>query len=316
LIVSGGNSTANAGNYLFFGSYGGYNFGGGKDTIENFGFYRGKSSDMDLASADVLYLGDSSNFKGINVAASKATVSLGDSDQIVINANFATSYDSNIARVRFGDKDTIVNIKAGLTSGTNTFTYDGETNAFYGGSRGKDTLKVASDLNNVNIWLNDKNFDTNTYNGVNVLDASNLNDTKATLAGSGLDSNVIYAASSGNTSRWGGGGESNTLVGGNGEDTFFYFKVLGYTDNDGVKHASNDVIQNVQNNDTIWLYDVALSDLVSADIENNKITVTLNDGSALTVNGMSTETKFKVSNGQGGWNEYTAVSSGNERYWA
>lgn len=315
-IVSGGNSTTNAGNYLFFGTYNNYTYSSGRDTVENFGFYRGAANDMDLANADVLYLGDTANYKGLTATASKLEISLGDSDKVIINDNFSTS-DNKMLRARFGNDETTYLCKFGLTSGYNTFTYDGETNAFFGNTgRGRDTLNVASDLNNVSIWLNDRNYDQKFYYGINVINAGNLTDAKSTLVGSSADSNLIYSAGNGSTnSLWGGGGESNTLIGGNGDDTFFYYKSVGYVDSDGVGHASNDVIQGVQNNDLIWMADVTLDDIALADIESGKITITLKDGSALTVTGMSTETSFRLSDGQGGTQDYTAVSSGSDRHW-
>lgn len=321
LIVSGGNDTAYSGNYLFFGSYGGTTFSSGRDTIQNFSFYRGSEQDADMAATDLLYLGANANYQSVSATASKLEISLGEDTKVVINDNFTTS-DNKILRARFGDSEEVYNCKFGITSSnsTNSFTYDGETNAFFGNtSRGRDTLNVASELSNVNIWLNDKNFDKNFYHGINVINAQNLTDTKATLVGNS-DSNIIQAGGSGMAdSLWGGGGESNTLIGGSGDDTFFYFKNYGYTDGDGNYRSSNDVIVGAGTNDLVWLYDVTLNDLdleATADgISSNRVVVTLKDGSALTVTNVSSEANFRLSDGQGGWTDVKAVTSGNNRHW-
>ena len=315
VIYSGGASTTNAGNYLFFGTYDGFNLGSGKDTIYNFSFYQG---DVDDSYADVLYIGDDSF--DATVRSGKLDIALNDNDKItIIDSTFDSTYDSKIVKIRSGVSEPVLNYKFGLSTGANQFTYDGKTNVYYGNaSRGQDTLNVSSssDLYNVGIWLGNKEQDANEYIGINNVSAANVTGTNVSLAGNS-NSNLIQAGGAdSHNSLWGGGGMSNTLVGGAGEDTFFYFKGTGYTDDDGNAHSSNDVIQNVQSNDLIWMYDVALSDLSYADIQSNQITIGLNNGSTVAVSGISTDTQFRISDGQGGWQTYTAVNSGNEHYWA
>ena len=323
LIVSGGsgNDSSRSGNFLFFGEYNGYTYSSGRDIVRNFSFYRGSDQDADMSHADVLYLGDSRNYQGVSATASKLEISLGEDTKVSIEDNFSSS-DNKIMRVRFGDTDEVFNCKFGVTTSnaTNSFTYDGETNAFFGNTnRGRDTLNVASDLSNVNIWLGDRNFDQNYYYGINVLDGHNLADTKATLVGNS-DSNVIYSGGSGTTSSlWGGGGQSNTLVGGEGLDTFFYFQQYKYTDSDGNQHSSNDTIVGAGADDLIWLYDVTLNDIdletTANGISSNRVVVTLNDGSEITATNVSSEAHFRISDGNGGWTNVTAVTSGNNRHW-
>ena len=69
--------------------------------------------------------------------------------------------------------------------------------------------------------------------------------------------------------------------------------------------------------DLIWLYDVTLDD-IDADktaIDSGLITVTLKDGGGVTVTNMGQETNFRVSDGQGGWQDITAVNRGNVHEW-
>ena len=85
---------------------------------------------------------------------------------------------------------------------------------------------------------------------------------------------TIRANGSVSTSLWGGSGDvSDVLFGGDGSDIFFYGK------NDG-----EDVIKNASSSDVVYLYDVSLSDITSADISGNKISATFNTGSILQIN--------------------------------
>ena len=320
VITSGGNDSTTAGNFFFFGEFNGMTFSSGNDVIENFGYYRGKNDDPNFASSDLIYLGNSANFTGVNVTSNKAEISLGEDTKVAIRDD--SGFNDKIVRVQFGDQQDILNVKFATTSGTgsNTFTYDGETNIFIGNNnRLRDTLTVAQELSNVNIWLDDKSFDKNIYSGIGVVDASKVDNTKVSLAGN-LNSNTLMAGGSGSTSSlWGGGGESNLLVGnGSGTETFFYFKnkAYGYSDSEG-SHSSNDRIDSVDSSDLIWLYDVTLDD-IDADktaIDSGLITVTLKDGGGVTVTNMGQETNFRVSDGQGGWQDITAVNRGNVHEW-
>ena len=319
LLTSGGNSSTTAGNFFYFGSYNGTVFSSGRDTIESFGYYRGKNDDPDFSSADVIYLGNSANYTGVNVTSGKAEISLGDDTKVIIHDESGfLSTDNKIARVQFGDVQNVLNVKFGVSSSLNSFTYDGETNIFFGNtSRSRDTLNVSSDLSNVSIWLEDKNYDTNTYDGIGMINAGNVADTKLTLAGSSANNTIISGGSGTTTSLWGGGGETNSLIGGAGSDTFFYFKNIGYTDGDGNYHSSDDKIDKVDSSDLIWLYDVTLADIDGdkTAINSGQITVGLNNGANITVTNMGQETYFRLSDGQGGWQDVKAVSRGNNRYW-
>ena len=316
-IYSGGNSSSVAGNFFYFGTHNGYTYSSGNNDLYNYSFY--KSTDADYSTSDLVYLGASSNYASLSVNADRAEIALKDDTKVRIHSDGAFSNtDNHIVRIQFGDDEKIYNTKLGMTSSVNAFTYDGVTDLYLGNSgRGRDTLNVASDLGNVNIWLNDNNLDKNKYDGVGVINAGNVADTKLTLAGSGSNNTIVAGGSNTSTSLWGGGGEANSLIGGNGEDTFFYFKQYGYTDNDGQFHSSNDRIDRVDSNDLIWLYDVTLSD-IDADktsIASNQITVGLTNGSSIIVTNMSQETNFRLSNGTGGWQDVKAINRGNTRTW-
>ncbi|MBR3746409.1 MAG: hypothetical protein IKN27_05550, partial [Selenomonadaceae bacterium] len=92
------------------------------------------------------------------------------------------------------------------------------------------------------------------------------------------NSNVILEGG-GNNTLWGGTGSAvDYLQGGTGEDVFFYGKTEG-----------NDIIVNASLPDSVNLYDVTLSDIISAtETESNgtgTISLTFNTGNTLTIQG-------------------------------
>ena len=86
--------------------------------------------------------------------------------------------------------------------------------------------------------------------------------------------NVILEGGGSNT-LWGGAGNAvDYLSGGTGTDVFFYGKTEG-----------NDIIVNASLPDSVNLYDVTLSDIVSATESDGTISLTFNTGNTLTVQG-------------------------------
>ena len=332
LIVSGGiygsNASAVAGNHLFFGT-GSSVYSSGRDTVQGFNYYTGKDNDPDGSSADVLHLGNVANFNGVSVMSGRVEISLGESATVVLSDTFTSSADNKVVRATFDDLDTVYNVKFGV-GGTaqNTFTYDGETNYYWGNAgRSRDTLNVAANLSNVNIWLDNKDLDSTLYQGIGVIDAHNLVDTKASLVGNYSNSNpygttinntIISGGSGMQTSLWGGGGESNLLIGGDGVDEFFFLKGYGYTDSDGNRHGSNVTINNVASDDLIRLYDMTLDDIDLSTITLNGSVISANlkdqngvKGGSITVTGFGQETNFKFSDGS----TYKAVVRGSNIGW-
>ena len=116
------------------------------------------------------------------------------------------------------------------------------------------------------------------------------------IIGGNNSANTITAGSGG-SSLWGGASGNDILTGGAGTDTFFYGK------NDGA-----DVINNASSSDVVNLYDVSLSDVLSADISisGSKISIGFNNGNSVQVN--STENlspTFKLSGGSFKYNQST-----------
>ena len=319
VLVSGGNDTTKSGNNFYFGSSNGVTYSSGRTTITGFNFYKGQDQDVNVSSADLLYLGDRDNYKGVSATSTRLEVSLSGDETVVISGDFTTS-DHKAVRAQFANDSKIYNIKFGVSNSVNTFTYDGETDIYYGGvsnSRPRDVLNVSSDTSNVNIWLNDSRLDSVSYGGIGMVNASSVQNGNLTLAGGASNNTILSGGSNTSTSLWGGGGETNSLVGSNGgEETFFFFKSYGYTTSEGVYRSSTDTITTVGTEDLVWLYDVTLDDIDNdkTAISSGRIDVVLKDGGGVVVTGVGTETNFRLSDGNGGWQNIKSVNTGN-RHW-
>ena len=93
------------------------------------------------------------------------------------------------------------------------------------------------------------------------------------LFGADYENNTIHAGSGG-SELWGGYGGNDELFGGSGVDAF------NYNFGDG-----NDTFQNVESQDQVFIRDVVLSQISSAQFIDNGITAKFSDGATLTING-------------------------------
>ena len=168
-----------------------------------------------------------------------------------------------------------------MTTTDNTFTYD-DSVAFYVGGKKTDTLTVSD---GANIWLDGSQG--KGYTSIDAVDASaSLDDV--TIAGGSSSETLI--GGQGSNSLWGGASGNDTLVGNSNATTTFFFG----------KGNGSDVISASNSEDRVMLYDVALSDLKSYDVNTSgAMVIALNDGSKLTVNGISDSTvhTFTLSDG-------------------
>ncbi len=87
--------------------------------------------------------------------------------------------------------------------------------------------------------------------------------------------NQIYAGSGG-SSLWGGNGGTDTLIGGEGYDEFFY--AVG---------SGNDIMQSVGDNDLVNLASVNLSQISGVDVKVGQVNINFVDGGSLQVQGGS-----------------------------
>ena len=252
-----------------------FDAGDGKDSItsNNWG-----SDDSD----DVLWFGNDAHVASIKNNGSKTTITLTNSDDKltlnVTNANDVVKFTTD------GGK-TIQKAKIGKANVANTFTYDSDVNMYLGGK--KNTLTVGNSVDNAKIWLNGS---TGKY-------YENVTEVNASSSTGDLELVGDYAsdkltAGRGNTTLWGGAGNVNdTMVSSSGGTTTFYFG----------KGEGNDVITRSGSNDKVVLYNVALSDIVNADATSTagSLKLTMNDGSSLTVQNVSTSSvnTFQLADG-------------------
>ena len=93
------------------------------------------------------------------------------------------------------------------------------------------------------------------------------------LFGADYKNNTIHAGNSG-SELWGGNGGNDEIFGGNGIDAF------NYKFGDG-----KDTFQNAESQDQVFIRDVVLSQISSAQFTDNGITAKFSDGATLTING-------------------------------
>ncbi len=262
-VLVGNSDTDNA--VTFF-----YTADNGKDTVKS---ARWGSDESD----DVLYLSDVSISKIKNSGSSTTfTASTGNTLTVEgIKADTAVKWTT--------DGEDIQLAKIGTDSKSNTWTYEEGVSMYLGGKN--NSLKVSS--GDANVWL--AGTEGTTYSNVTKVDASSADGT-VVIAGDGAVSETIIGGK-GDNSLWGGAGSSNDTLKGSSTGTSTYYFGQG----DG-----NDVITNSSSDDKVLLYNVTLNDI--ADINNstaNQLKFTLNDGSTLTVTGMTgnSVTQYQLSDG-------------------
>ena len=106
------------------------------------------------------------------------------------------------------------------------------------------------------------------------------------LVGANNAENELIAGSGGSL-MWGGVGGNDTLVGGYGLDNYFFGNYDG-----------GDVINNSYQNDTIFLYDVNLSDIAAVSYGTNQVNLNFSSGGNLQVNSIDNYSPtFQLANG-------------------
>lgn len=251
-----------------------YTYGEGNDTIINF------------SSSDTLYIttptGYSTMKSGNNMYLDfgNQTIALQDVGLTVGTLNFVVNYTDN-------------NSSGGGTNYSgNTYTGGNMTIANFSS---EETINYQTDFKGFSF--NDTDFMVHSSSGT--LDIQNARDKLINFATNGNTIAVAYLASGGGeingegfsvptiiiggndsenilragsagSSLWGGSGGADTLIGGAGQDNFFFGKYSGI-----------DVISNASSNDVVNLFDVSLSDIVSANTEGNVASLNLNTGGTL-----------------------------------
>ena len=166
--------------------------------------------------------------------------------------------------------------KLGYTGKDNSFIYEDGVN-LYSGSDHEDTLKLTT-YDAKNIWLDGSQGVT--YANINNIDAREASGDNQ-LAGNAEDNKI--RAGSGNDLLWGAGG-NDELYGGSGDNTYYY----------GVNEGS-DVIYNSVATDKVDLYNVSLTDIVSANEVGQNFVLNMAGGESLTIVGQNGASNFRLS---------------------
>lgn len=248
-----------------------------KTTVQDF------SVGVDSAS-DVIVL-SGGNIASISRAGQNIYVTMSDGNYIELQTNSSSSNDV----IQYSaDGTNIYGAKIADNSTTTLTYYDGAN--YYQLSQ-KGTLLVNNSTTN-NIWLDGSA-------GKNFVNITDINASAATgqniLAGNG-ESNLIIG-SAGISSLWGGAGfVSDTLIGGAGIDMFWYGK------GDGA-----DTIINAASGDTVRLYDINLSDIISAEVSGNVISAVFSTGGTLQISSSdSLSSTFRLTDGSWQFNHSTS----------
>ncbi|MBR1647279.1 MAG: hypothetical protein IJ685_10960, partial [Selenomonadaceae bacterium] len=243
-----GNSSlwSNAGNDVMIGSTGITKFffdtNDGRDTIKSFNFDTDSVNIFGNVVTDVK-----------SDSAGNVTIQInGDDDYLMIE----NATDKNF---RFN----------GLVANVNeNVRYNAPANQFVG--TGDNATLTVDD--SAEIWMDNRHG--KFYDGnIKTIDATNSTG-EMILAGNDLDNTII--AGNGDASLWGGNTGNDLLIGGDGQNIFFYEFGNG-----------NDTIQNLNDGDIVELAGLTLDEISSTKITSTGVTINFVDGGQLNVEGTS-----------------------------
>jgi hypothetical protein len=257
LVGNGTNATAAATEFFVLG-----NENGAKNTIEGFRF------GTDLINTDF-----ASNY------ISKVDASGDDVILQVTNRNNAALTETAVieggvdaGNIKIGSGNDVVAVGQ---IGSNSVNVDGEAN-YFAVTESNATVKVDSDVTGkAAIWLDNRNesmqFFAKAGAGYSAIDASGSS-AEVELAGNAAANTIT--AGSGNASLWGGTGNANDLlVGGTGQNSFYYEQGDG-----------RDTVNNAHDGDVVNLFDTSLENITAANITGTGVVFEFNNGGSLTVN--------------------------------
>ncbi|MBQ9487817.1 MAG: hypothetical protein IJU91_08490 [Selenomonadaceae bacterium] len=238
------------------------------------------------------YLSDFTNNNGvINFMGNKIRSLVRQNDFVSFDLENGTSFQAKTADSSESTNDifqysedgqNVYYAKLGRQDTPNTLTYENGIN-FYGGGNLGNVLRV-NETSSTSIFL-DGSLGT-LFNNINNIDAGESTGD-VDLAGNSED-NEIHSGS-GNNRIWGGIGGNDKLYGGSGLNTFFY-GVSGV--NEG-----NDSIYNSNASDTVNLFNISLTDILSADEIDDNFVINMVDGNSLSIFGPNGASNFVLGQG-------------------
>ena len=250
-----------------------YGLGDGGDIIRNFACGATSTSDiLNLYNGGVDYTYRDNNAIHIGMTTG---------EELVMPIDYGVDVEVQYST----DATSISRAKIGERFSSNTFTYDRSVNLFIGSSK-DNTLEVDDDTQNL-IWLDGSHGQT--YYDITNIDASESSGDNQLAGPNNANINIVGGA--GDSSLWGGDGNyDDTLTGGEGFETFFFGQYEG-----------NDIIIGATEDDTINLFNIALSDVTSSETVSGGVKLNFNNGAySLTMQDYSGTPTFALAQG-GNW---------------
>ena len=243
--------------------------GGSNDIFKDFGT-------DDSEYSDVVHF---SNVTWTKINRDDRSITFNTSDGNYIQLQFdASSYEDPIL---YSEGNNYIQKMKIASDDANGLTYRNDVHVFSFNQPGQIFVNGSDN----NVWLGGEGgqvfINTVTINGGGSSGYNNF------FSGNS-ESNVIYGGS-GFSTMWGGSGtETDTLIGGEGSEVFR----VG-------KNEGNDVVYTNQGHDMILLYDTNLSEIISAEVVGDVVSVGFNTGNTLTVHNTEEVTPiFQLSDGQ------------------
>ncbi len=146
-----------------------------------------------------------------------------------------------------GEGTGIKKVKVGYAIGRNSLNYENDVSVYIGGEFAQDTLFVNG---SAEIW----SIDEEKFKDLEVVDASGSYGYNIIVGNSSINKLI---AGKGGSAMWGYGATSDTLVGGDGDDVFWY------GNGDG-----NDVIENASDTDKIFFHNFGVADVTGISVHD------------------------------------------------
>lgn len=267
---------------------------GGNDVLQASGgdttfFYRGDKDGEDSivgynyesslgGYGDIVEITDGKAFT-VTRKGTNTVLNFGQGADSVANKLTITSRGTGVQTLRYKWNDAEERVEIGQTNSKNTFVYDTDIDIYASGTK-SDTISVTGGSTDATI----------------LLDGSTVGDMKKASYGDKINTidahestgTVFLAGAAGNDTIRGSQGDA-TLFGGAGDDVL-------YGNSTGVKETTfyfgtgcgNDTIASSNSTDKVMLYNANSTDVTGASVSGASLTLTLTDGSTLTVKNYAT----------------------------
>lgn len=267
---------------------------GGNDVLQASGgdttfFYRGDKDGEDSivgynyesslgGYGDIVEITDGKAFT-VTREGTNTVLNFGQGADSVANKLTIVSRGTGVQTLRYKWNDAEERVEIGQTNSKNTFVYDTDIDIYASGTK-SDTISVTGGSTDATI----------------LLDGSTVGDMKQASYGDKINTidahestgTVFLAGAAGNDTIRGSQGDA-TLFGGAGDDVL-------YGNSTGVKETTfyfgtgcgNDTIVSSNSTDKVMLYNANSTDVTGASVSGASLTLTLTDGSTLTVKNYAT----------------------------